>query len=234
LAAKTSAIGTVTSHLIHGLKNPLSGLQTFVSALAATSADAPKDDWEKALASTRRMQTLINQVVAVLREEEGSSQYEVTLAELAEIISSRVHPLTIETGVRFTTQARGEAVLPNRAANLVALILVNLVHNGLQATPKGKSVTVTLSHAEEQIRCEVRDEGPGFPEALRGSLFKPCQSTKEGGSGIGLALSKQLANHLGAALELQSSDLTGCVFALILPASLCVPKTTCATFTFTG
>src|SRR5438477_10294446 len=61
LAAKTSAVGAVTSHLIHGLKNPLSGLRSFVQERAQDSG--ANTDWQLAVASTQRMQQLIDQVV---------------------------------------------------------------------------------------------------------------------------------------------------------------------------
>src|SRR5207245_9020610 len=145
LAAKTSAVGAITSHLIHGLKNPLSGLQNLVASLASADADSPEADWQQAIVATRRMQGLINQVVNVLREEEGSAQFQITLPELAELVVSKVRPLSLETGVRLATQVRGGTVLANRTANLVALILVNLVQNALQATPRGQSVTLLRS-----------------------------------------------------------------------------------------
>src|SRR5439155_7833856 len=209
LAAKTSAVGAITSHLIHGLKNPLSGLQNFMSSLLPSEGDSPEADWEQAVAATHRMQGLINQVVAVLREEEGNVQYEVTLVELAEMVSAKVGPLSAQTGVRLITLCQGEAVLPNRVANLVALILLNLAQNALQATPAGRAVTLALTESGDQISCEVRDEGPGLSPALSAHLFAPCKSTKDGGSGIGLAISKQLAGHLGAALELARSTPSG-------------------------
>jgi signal transduction histidine kinase len=224
LAAKTSAVGAITSHLIHGLKNPLSGLQNLVASLASADAESPDADWEQAIVTTRRMQGLINQVVNVLREEEGSAQFQITLPELAEIVASKVRPLSLETGVRFASQVKGGAVLPNRTANLVALILVNLVQNALQATPRGRNVTLLLTDLVENLVCEVRDEGPGFPDTLADNLFSPCKSTKEGGSGIGLAISKQLANHLGAALELKSHSSAGCVFALTVPSNVGLEK----------
>src|SRR5439155_1487286 len=174
LAAKTSAVGAITSHLIHGLKNPLSGLQNLVASLASADADSPDADWQQAIVATRRMQGLINQVVNVLREEEGSAQFQITLPELAEIVVSKVHPLSLETGVRLATQVRGGTVLANRTANLVALILVNLVQNALQATPRGQSVTLLLTDSAENLVCEVRDEGPGFPDTLADNLFSPC------------------------------------------------------------
>ena len=213
-----------TSHLIHGLKNPLSGLQNFMSGLLPSDTESPEADWTQAVAATRRMQSLINQVVNVLREEEGAARYEITLAELAEIVSAKVRPLSVERRVRFFTQVNGEAVLPNRAANLIALILVNLAQNALQATLAGSAVTLSLTERGEQILCEVRDEGPGLPPELAANLFAPCKSTKEGGSGIGLAISKQLANHLGADLRLKHNAPGGCVFVLAFPVTVTSEK----------
>ena len=66
----------------------------------------------------------------------------------------------------------------------------------------------------------ISDQGPGFPEALKPFLFSPCQSTKEEGSGIGLTISKLLANHLGAELELSETGTQGCIFTLTLPSAL--------------
>jgi len=224
LVAKTSAVGAITSHLLHGLKNPLSGLQNFMSGLALPEAASPEADWGQAVLATRRMQSLINQVVNVLREEEGAVQYEITLSELAEMVSDKVRPLSVETGVKFVSRLNGEIVLPNRAANLVALILVNLTQNALQATPKGDAVTLSLTECGEQILCEVRDKGAGLPPERAVHLFAPCKSSKEGGSGIGLAISKQLANHLGADLELKSNSPEGCVFVLTVPTNVASEK----------
>lgn len=234
LAAKTSAVGAVTSHLIHGLRNPLSGLQNFVANIHACDPARLEADSEQAIASTRRMQTLINQVVSVLREEEAGRQYEITLAELADIISGRVLQRAREKGVAFQARLTGDAALPNRTANLVSLVLVNLVQNALDATPPGKAVCLSLAHGAEGITCEVRDEGSGLPEALRQNPFRPCQSTKEGGSGIGLAICKQLANHLGAKLELKTSSSAGCVFVLRLARVACEPGPQSTTVTMSG
>src|SRR4030095_13907374 len=104
-----------------------------------------------------------------------------------------------ETGVGLTVNRDAEAILPNRVANLVALILVNLLQHAAEAPPRGASVPIAIGPAPDGITCEVRDQGAGLPEGR--NVFAPCQSSKEGGSGIGLAISQQLALHLGALLE---------------------------------
>jgi signal transduction histidine kinase len=217
LAAKTSALGAVTAHLIHGLKNPLAGLQSFVAARSAAPQERGGSEWDQAVASTQRMQALIQQVVGVLREEQSATCYEVTLTELAESLCNRVQPLARERGVGFTTVIVTEAALPNRVANLVMLILLNLAENAVQATPHGKTAALEVSGDGTRVVFEVRDAGAGFPADT--PLFMPCRSTREGGTGIGLALCKQLANHLGAALELADNTAAGCVFRLNLPTA---------------
>lgn len=215
LAARTSALGAVTAHLIHGLKNPLAGLQEYVSSRGTGHPQDGKEDWSQAVASTRRMQAMINQVIGVLREQQAGASYEVTPGELEQIVRGRVQPLARESGVNFATVIQSQVALPNRVANLAALVMVNLVENAIQVTPRGKTVSLTVRETDEKLVFEVRDEGSGFPADT--PLFMPCRSTKEGGTGIGLALCKQLANHLAAELELASSTSAGCVFTLKLP-----------------
>jgi signal transduction histidine kinase len=99
----------------------------------------------------------------------------------------------------------------------VGIILGHLVQNAIQATPRRKAVRLMLHGGHHGVRFEVRDEGTGFPEEMRPLLFKPCLSSKEGGSGLGLALCRQLAAHLDAELELVQSTPQGCVFVLTLP-----------------
>jgi len=222
-AAKTSALGAVTAHLIHGLKNPLAGLQQFVASHGSAPNEAEEADWRQAVATTRRMQTTINRVVAVLREEQTGAAYEITTAELEQLVSARLSPLVREKGVTLETAVQADASLPNRAANLVILILVNLVQNAVQATPSDRKVLLTIRRGAAGLQFEVRDQGPGFPENV--PLFQPCVSSKDGGAGIGLALCKQLANHLGAELTLSRNGPEGCLFILTLPVPVERPET---------
>lgn len=224
LAAKTSAIGAVTSHLLHGLKNPLAGLQQFVSARPGTSPDpastaAIEEEWRDAANTTRRMRAMIEGVMQVLREEHSGASIQVPFDEIPARLTHKFAE-AIRTG-QLRWQSTGELTgeLSSREANLVVLILENLLGNAIQASPKGGIVRL---HGCIQDGCpvfRVRDEGPGLPPHIRERLFTPVQSTKEGGSGIGLALSQQLAHHLGAELRLVSSDSGGTEFALQLPAT---------------
>jgi signal transduction histidine kinase len=218
LAAKTSAVGAVTAHLIHGLKNPLSGLRSFVQD-RASGQDSDRDtDWQLAVATTQRMQTLIDRVVRVLQEQQTVADYEITFAELLEIMAAKFQPAAQAAGVHYTATLRVSGAISNREADLILLILENLIQNAIEATPAGKAVQLRILNDHANLLMEVEDQGPGLSPELAGRLFAPCASTKRGGSGIGLAISRQLATHLGATLELRESSANGCCFRLALSA----------------
>ncbi len=218
-AAKTSAVGAVAAHLIHGLSSPLSGLQTLASTKTGADASAANasTDWQDVVQMTSRMQGLIGEIMRILGEEQSVRGYETTLGEVVDIIEARARLAAAAAGVRFDSSVRAECHLPNRHANLIILVLRNLVDNAIQATPPGRAVRLDVRTAGPDIFCEVRDDGPGLTSSVRERLFTPCHSTKPGGHGLGLAISKQLTNHLGAGLEATSSTDAGCVFTLTLP-----------------
>lgn len=218
LAAKTSAVGAVTAHLIHGLKNPLGGLRSFVQGQAAGQCNGADTDWQLAVATTQRMGSLIERIVRVLQEQQSVADYEVSLAELAEVVAGRLNSAAQAAGVNLKTTVSATGTLSNREADLILLILENLLQNSLEATPAGKVVHLGIFQDGGRIVMEVKDEGPGLPPAVAARLFTPCVSTKTGGSGVGLAISRQLAKHLGAELELKDSSPKGCTFRLALPA----------------
>ena len=220
LAAKTSALGAVTAHLIHGLKNPLFGLECFMASRSQEADTESNPDWQFVLSTTHHMQTMLSEVVRLMKEENGAIGYEISLDELTTIISSKTLPIARKAGIHCTFELNAEGTLSNRDANLVILILDILLNNALQATPTGKKVKLIVRPSEDSILCEVQDEGPGFRAELLDSLFQPCQSGKKGGNGIGLAIAKQLASHIGAELELKRSSPDGCAFTLSLPEKL--------------
>jgi signal transduction histidine kinase len=199
------------------LKNPLSGLRSFVDAQSAEKSRGFDTDWQTALNTTQRMEELINRVVRVLQEQQTGVEYEISLAELVEMLTQKAQPLAESAGVRFGATVSCDTVLSNREADLILLILENLVQNGIEATPPGKSVQVRVTGDADMISFTVCDEGAGLSPAVAARLFTPGPSGKKGGGGIGLAISKQLAQSLGAKLDLTNNGPSGCAFRLAVP-----------------
>jgi signal transduction histidine kinase len=218
LSAKTSALGTITAHLIHALKNPLAGLEVFVANQAEPNARA--DGGEELAAATeltRRLRTMVNDVVSVLRDEQGAGHFELSGGEVVELALAKAQPSAASRRVQLTAENSTATALPARRANLAALVLYNLLQNAIEASPAGTRVRVASDSREPRhVEFTVEDEAGGLPESVRAHLFEPCTSSKLGGSGLGLALSQQLARQAGGKIELVRSDPHGTCFRLVL------------------
>lgn len=215
LAAKASALGQITSHLIHGLQGPVAGLRAVVSA--HNGATAP--DWESAANYTERLQALIQEAVALLGDTSAQVSYELTGYELAEMVRRRNVPLAEKKGVRLEVTGGFDRALDNHRGSLLCLITNNLVDNAIRATLPGRHVAVIFRNGGETATVLVSDEGTGIPEEVRAHLFEPGHSGREGGTGLGLAISQLLARQINAALTLDTTGADGTVFRLVVPLS---------------
>jgi len=220
LAAKTSALGTISAHLIHGLRNPLAGLESFVSAPPAAPGETGPD-WRLAAETTARMRHLVNEVAGLLREERDSrAAFQLSPAELlaqaARTGASWAEPRSVRV---VTRDEAGPVQLPSRRANLILLVLDNLVRNACEASPGGGVVTVRAAPgATGCVDFVVEDRGPGLDPAVAERIFQPVTSTKPGGGGLGLAISRELARHAGGDLRHEPRAGGGCRFYLTVPA----------------
>ncbi|MHB1310222.1 MAG: sensor histidine kinase [Limisphaerales bacterium] len=217
--AKVAALGAVTAHLVHSLRNPVAGLNSFMAARQEEGGGGDDGEWHEAMNATRRLQDLIQQVTQVIQESQEGVAYEASIEEIGQQVLTQVRSLASAREVRAELEVKGRGVLDNRVAGLLRLILINLVENAIEASPSGGRVELILGSESGSLVFEVRDQGTGIPEPVRRRLFEPVTSTKEGGSGIGLAISRQLAQHLDANLELVTTSTAGTVFRLRLPGS---------------
>ena len=204
-AARTSAIGSVTSHLFHGLKNPLAGLQSY---LRLTSGD------EEAVALTHRMQTLINETLEVIREEDNEHGIYLSLEEWAEVFRRRLDPEVRNRPVELAIRHEGEAELMNARGQMLLLVLRNLVENAAEAIGEQGRIEVVLEAQDGGLRATVSDNGPGLPEDVQARLFEPVRSRKENGTGVGLAIAAVIARHIPAELRLAESGPGGTTFII--------------------
>lgn len=221
LTARTSAVGAVTSHLIHGIRNPLTGLDLFLQTRDAELTRGPSpESWKQLADATNKIRTLVDDVVEVLREQDATTSFQLTLEELEAVLAEKLRPKATAAGLHLEQKRSGEALLPGHAANILLLILVNLIDNAVALTPAGKRIWVHIMRRPTEIAFEIGDEGPGIPEEIRPHLFTAGRSGRSGGSGLGLAISQRLAKNLEADLALVRSDETGTVFHLHYPLEL--------------
>jgi len=215
LSAKASALGQITSHLIHGLQGSVAGLRAVVTSHDQTPTSS--EDWQSAANYTERMQSLIQETVGLLGDIEANATYELSGHELADSIRQRHTAKAASKGVTFSVQDNFRHTLDSHRGSLICLIAANLVDNAITATPTGRAVNVALNNGNSRLTLVVSDQGTGIPEAFLAHLFQPGRSTKPGGTGLGLAISQLLARQMGAELALAQSDHEGTSFNLSVP-----------------
>jgi signal transduction histidine kinase len=213
-AAKASAVGQITSHLIHGLQGSVAGLRAVVADRTASAA-AP--DWATAAGYTERMQAMIQDTVALLGDIATQNTYQLTGRELSEIIRQRNAAAAEKKGVIYTVEGGSAQNLDSHRGSLLCLIANNLVQNAIEATDAGRRVGVAYCERAGAVTITVTDEGHGIPAELREHLFEPGRTGRRS-SGLGLAISRLLARQIGATLGLDSTGPEGTSFTVTLPA----------------
>jgi signal transduction histidine kinase len=97
-------------------------------------------------------------------------------------------------------------------------VLLNLIVNAMEAMPEGGTIYIQTASRNQKVEILIADDGPGIPDSVRAQLFEPFNSTKENGTGIGLALSYGIITAHGGSLDLISGLGKGAGFQILLPS----------------
>ncbi len=202
----------------HELNNSLAPIRSIAESLLSASACVPRpEDWDSDL--QRGLQVIGSRAASLTRFLDGYRQ----LARLPEPqrrrigiegLLRRVAALESRVPVRV---AEGREVVVDADADQLEQLLINLIRNAADASLEtGGSVTVAWRSTPAAIEVNVLDEGPGLGSTS--NLFVPFYTTKPGGSGIGLLLSRQIAEAHGGSLTLTNrKEGAGCVATLRIP-----------------
>jgi len=212
-ACKTAGVGAVTAHLMHALKSPLMGLKN-LELEAGARMEATEENLR---ATTRKIENLIEQTLNTLREcDLNEESYSFEAQEVLNLAANKFNEEGSALRVSVLESAASDQTIDNLKANLILPILHNLIQNSIDSGP-GVKVFLLAELTNATLVLSVRDNGPGISEELMGNLFKPVQSQKESGSGIGLAICKELAARADAMVTLDKSTDKGTSFSVTIP-----------------
>lgn len=211
-------IGGVT----HEFKTPLTAILLHARLLQRVNmTEAERAD---SLACIERqcawLESLTQKLLKVITLRQDIVKKPIPARELAERVRDSTRRLMADRDVKLEIDCGGEALLVD--ADLMQSLLVNLVDNAGKAYDPGdgeRTVWLTIRAGV----LEVRDAGRGIPPEAVGRVFEPfyrvdkSRSKKLGGSGLGLALAKHIADVHGARLEVESAVGQGTVFRVVLP-----------------
>jgi len=209
-ANEMAAIGRVSTFVIHDLKNLVSGLAMVVDN-ARSYIDDPefRDDMFETLENTvSNMKGLI----ARLQNVKQKPLLECTSCDLLEIAKAAV-AFSGDMGV----DVDGGQVFIHGDATELQKVILNLIHNAREASTPGNGPSIEVGK-EEMAFVRVIDQGCGMAEEfIRTRLFKPFETTKKKGMGVGLYQCRQIIEGHGGRIEVKSAEGEGSAFTVWLP-----------------
>jgi PAS domain S-box-containing protein len=226
--------GEFLANMSHELRTPLNAIIGFAELMhrgkAGPISAVHREYLGDILSSSQHLLQLINDILDLAKVESGKMELRpetVDLASLLGEVRDVVRGLAVSKRLRLETHVDSEVATVTVDPGRVKQILYNYLSNAIKFTPEEGRVEVRiLPEGPELFRIDVEDTGVGIAPEQLGSLFLEFQQLDGGpakryqGTGLGLALTKQLAEAHGGRVAVRSTPGQGSVFSAILPRVL--------------
>jgi len=227
---RLAALGELAAGVAHEIRNPLGGIRLFASLLQRDLKDRPdaRRVVDKIIQGVTTLESIVTDILDFARPPEavpGPVHLAHLVAEVVELAGPRIEA----AGVKVEVAPELESVQLVTDKAMLQRALLNLLFNAVDAaamTADEGRVTVGLadgvrsSNGEDEVVLSVRDNGPGIPEQALDKIFNPFFTTKDKGTGLGLAVVHQMAEALGGFVRVASSSAEGTEFVLGVPRRL--------------
>ena len=216
-------ISALISDISHQTKTPVANLQLYAQLLSEQPLTPQGKDCAAAISTqAEKLQTLIEALVKTSRLETGILALHPQPGEISAVVKRAVAqyaPMAAEKGITLTVgQRSGSAVFD---AKWTEEAVCNLLDNAVKYTPSGGTVTVEVKNYELFSAIRVTDTGPGISEEeqarIFGRFYRAPGAWQAEGVGIGLYLTRQIAEKQGGYVKVESTPGKGSVFSLFLP-----------------
>ena len=216
-------ISALISDISHQTKTPVANLQLYAQLLSEQPLTPQGKDCAAAISSqAEKLQTLIEALVKTSRLETGILTLHPQSSEISPVVeraAAQYAPRAAEKGIALTVgQRSGAAVFDPKWTEEA---LCNLLDNAVKYTPSGGTMTVEVKNYELFSAIRVTDTGPGISEAeqakIFGRFYRASGAWQTEGVGIGLYLTRQIAEKQGGYVKVESMPGMGSTFLLYIP-----------------
>lgn len=225
--ARLNEMGEMASTLAHELNQPLSAIANYVHGSARLVQEWEGEKAERlrdALKEAGEQSIRAGQIIKHLREFVTKGETEKSPQNIRQLVEEAGALALVgsrEKGVRtlFDFASGVEHVMVDRIQ--IQQVLTNLMRNAVEAmkdAPVRELRVGIRPSGDDDVMIVVEDSGPGISDDVADQLFKPFMTTKPGGMGIGLSISKRIVEAHGGEMTVSRSQLGGACFSFTLPA----------------
>jgi len=201
-AERFAALGRIAAGVAHEIRNPIAAMRLKAENALAHSSERRRDALEVILGQIDRLNELCESLLSLarpLRLEIRDVKVHDWLRERLDTFKERANAAGIRLyGTSDDATARFDPSQLGRG-------LDNLIINALQHTPTGGEVKISVTRGNDTLRMTVSDTGNGIPETIRDNLFEPFASDRAGGTGLGLAMAREIIEAHGGSIRVAPS-----------------------------
>lgn len=221
---RLSAIGELSGRLAHDLRNPLSIMKLSVELLKKQPSDRTFSDTDvqKRLdlidKSITRISHQVDDVLGYVR----NSPLRLTNISVHELLKTSIEKINVPSNVKITISEKDVNI--NCDPVKIDAVFINFLINSIQAlSDNGGKITVNINEIDDKIKLEFSDSGPGVPENVIDNIFEPLFTTKQKGTGLGLASCKNIVELHQGTISVKNNPTT---FTMEMPKLLSQDNTT--------
>ena len=218
-AAKLAAVGEFAAIMAHEIRTPLGIIRSSVQTIDAGLLDAQSQELLGYIESeSQRLERLVNALLDQARARPAQRQPEHVDALVARAVAM-VRGQARDKQIRIECQSDAADPVVAVDAEQLLQVLFNLMRNAIQILPAGGRILLHSQDDSESWRLTIADDGPGIPLADHQAVFEPFVHRREGGTGIGLAVVREIIRAHGGDIRLRPVARGAC-FEIRLPKEI--------------
>ena len=216
---KQADISDLTSTIAHEIRNPIAAAKSLVQQMGEDPASVENVEYAKvAIEELDRVERRISHLLKYAKEED----YQMAHVNLATVVDAALTQMKSKLDAAKVAAVRNYIVGPtvNADAEKLKSVFVNVIDNAIDAfagVPEGRRIELSLENGGRQAMVRIRDNGAGIPPEKVDRIFNPFFTTKDTGTGLGMAIAKKIVEAHAGTMEVDSAVGRGTEFQITLP-----------------
>ena len=212
----------VAQQVAHEIRNPLTPMKLNIQYLQKVYKESKEDfnqKWNSLSSSLIDQIEALNEVASTFSDLASNNTLDRVKVDVVQLIGSAIdiYKNHDKINIRYKTSVDEAYVMARQ--NELLRVFNNLIKNAVQSILPGKGeVEITISRKDNIIEIKISDNGRGIPDEMKHRIFQPYFTTKSGGTGVGLAIVKNILTEMGGTIDFTSREDEGTEFILRLKA----------------
>ncbi|TLS38161.1 PAS domain-containing sensor histidine kinase [Pseudalkalibacillus caeni] len=217
---KLSVVGQLAAGVAHEIRNPLTSLKGFLQLLQKDAKDETETYYNVMLSELKRIESIIGELLVLAKPQAAKYDRVNILSILNHVITLLTSQANLKNIEIIQTYRLSQPII-EAEENHLKQVLINILKNAVEAMENqnhGKIfVSAETNEQQNELKIEIKDEGPGIAEDRISKLGEPFYSTKEKGTGLGLMICSKIIKDHGGKLSIKSELEKGTTISIVLP-----------------